>query len=203
MVSLYLDWCSYEAAKYAAEHYHYSGCLPASPTARIGVWESDEFIGAITYSKGSNNNLGEFLNIGPTEITELTRVALREHEAPVTQTLSISRKLLTSRFPNLLAIVSYADPHQDHAGTIYQADNWIYTGETEQTRRVLIDGESHHARSCYEKYGTSSEARLKDRLGTDRVEIEYRSGKHRYVYPLDDDVRERAESMSEPYPDEP
>jgi hypothetical protein len=202
-MSLQLDWCSHKAAKYAAENYHYSGCLPASPTARIGVWECGEFIGAVTYSKGANNNMGSFINLPPTEACELTRVALRGHKTPVTRILSISRVLLTDRFSRLKAVISYADPNQDHVGTIYQADNWIYTGRTEESRRPVIDGESIHARSAYEKYGTSSISKLKARLGADRVGVEMRKGKHRYVYPLDDDVRERAESMSEPYPDEP
>jgi trehalose 6-phosphate synthase/phosphatase len=36
---LKLDWCSHEAAKYACEKWHYSGRVPTSKSARIGVWE--------------------------------------------------------------------------------------------------------------------------------------------------------------------
>ena len=44
-VDLRLDWCSYEAAKYAVEHWHYSKRMPKSKLAKIGVWEDGEFIG--------------------------------------------------------------------------------------------------------------------------------------------------------------
>jgi len=202
-MSLHLDWCSHEAAKYAAKNWHYSGCLPASPTAKIGVCENDDFIGAITYSKGATPSIGSPLDLEAAEITELTRVALTDHNNPVTRMLSVSRKLLNDQYPNLRATVSYADPHQNHNGAIYQADNWVYTGRTEPTRMIEIDGEVLHSRSVSEKYGTSSVERLKGRLGENRVSLEMREGKHRYFYPLDDDVQERAESMSEPYPDGP
>ena len=44
---LKIDWCSYDAVKYAAQHWHYSRSLPCSKTARLGVWEDDRFIGAV------------------------------------------------------------------------------------------------------------------------------------------------------------
>ena len=44
-VELKLDWCSYEAAKYACEHWHYSKCMPVGKTVKIGVWENKKYIG--------------------------------------------------------------------------------------------------------------------------------------------------------------
>ena len=41
---LKLDWCSYQAAKYAVEHWHYSRSMPAGKAVRMGVWEEDEYI---------------------------------------------------------------------------------------------------------------------------------------------------------------
>jgi hypothetical protein len=197
---LYLDWCEHKAAKYAAEKWHYSGCLPASPTARIGVWENGEFIGAVTYSKGSNNNLASMFSLEPTEVCELTRVALKGHDNHVSKILSISRKLLQDRFEKMRVTVSYADPFQEHDGGVYKADNWYYLGQTEPSRRLVIDGESKHARSCYDKYGTSSLPKLKKRLGADRVQQEKREGKHRYAYPLDDEIKRKIKDMAQPYP---
>ena len=49
---LKLDWCSHEAAKYAVEHWHYSGRIPPSKLAKVGVWEDGQFIGAIVYGVG-------------------------------------------------------------------------------------------------------------------------------------------------------
>lgn len=200
MRDLELDWCEHKAARYAAETWHYSECLPASPTACIGVWEYGDFIGTVTYSKGSNNNLASMFDLEPTQVCELTRIALDEHEHQVTQIMSISRRLLTEQYERLKIAVSYADPHQGHEGTIYQADNWYYLGRTEPSRRLIIDGENIHARSAYQKYGTSSVPKLKARLGEDRVESAKREGKLRYAYPLDGSLDGKLKGMSEPYP---
>ena len=56
--NLRLDWCSYHAAKYAVEHWHYSKTMPTPPVLNIGVWESGKFIGVVLFSRGANNNLG-------------------------------------------------------------------------------------------------------------------------------------------------
>jgi len=197
---LWLDWCEHKAAAYAAERWHYSECLPASPTAKIGVWEDGDFIGAVTYSKGSNGNMASMFSLDATEVCELTRVALNDHDAPVSQVLSISRDLLIERFPKIKIVVSYADPFQDHSGSIYQADNWHYIGKTEKSRRIIIDGESKHARSMYEKYGTSSANKLRQRLPAKDIGVEHREGKHRYAYPLTEAAKRKLEPMSEPYP---
>ena len=43
-VDLKVDWCSYEAAKYAVMHWHYSKTMPAGKTVKLGVWENGRFI---------------------------------------------------------------------------------------------------------------------------------------------------------------
>ena len=53
-MNLHLDWCSYEAAKYAVEHWHYSHSLPIGKLVKIGVWEDDQFIGAVVFGYGAN-----------------------------------------------------------------------------------------------------------------------------------------------------
>ena len=41
--TLKLGWCSYAAAKYAVEHWHYSKVMPSGKAVYIGVWEEAEF----------------------------------------------------------------------------------------------------------------------------------------------------------------
>ena len=48
-VDLRLDWCSYDAAKYAVEHWHYSHCMLAGLLIKIGAWEDGQFIGRLVY----------------------------------------------------------------------------------------------------------------------------------------------------------
>ena len=51
-VDLRVDWCSYEAAKYAVEHWHYSRSMPVGKLLTVGVWENGEFVGAVIYAWG-------------------------------------------------------------------------------------------------------------------------------------------------------
>jgi len=203
VTELRLDWCSYDAAKYACEQWHYSGCMPAGQTLKIGVWEGDTFTGVVIFSRGAAPNIGSPYDLSQTEVCELTRIALDDHETPVSRIISISLSLLKRRCPGIKIVVSFADPKQDHDGTVYQAANWIYEGEGDEDLYLRIDGELRHPKSLYSKYGTQSVERLKDLLGPDRVEGEHQPGKHKYSWPLDDDIRDRVESMSKPYPSEP
>jgi len=199
-MSLLVDYCEYAAAKYACERWHYSECIPAVKNVRFCVWEAGDFIGAVVYSRSANPNIGNFLNLEQTQVAELTRVALGKHQHPVSQIVSYTIKMLNKKDNGLKALVSYADPYQNHHGGIYQAMNWIYVGQTEPTRtRVDESGETVHSRTVNraKKKGFSTESEYS------QLQTEIRPGKHKYVYPLDNDVRERAESMSEPYPDEP
>jgi len=61
--TLRIDWCSYDAARYAVEHWHYSRSLPCSKTARLGVWEDGKFIGAIVFAWGANRHLVSYADL--------------------------------------------------------------------------------------------------------------------------------------------
>jgi len=77
MTELLVDWCSYEAAKYAVMHWHYSRSMPTPPRLTIGAWEDGVFIGVVIFSRGSNNNMLKPYDLEITEGCELTRIALR------------------------------------------------------------------------------------------------------------------------------
>jgi hypothetical protein len=200
MSDLHLDWCGYEAAKYAVMNWHYSETMPTGKLIKIGVWEGGDFIGCVIYSRGGAPNIAEPYGMDQTEVCELTRVALDDHETPVTRILSISRKLLTSKCPGLRLVVSYADPEQDHTGGIYQADNWIYTHQLDGRDYIKIGSDVKHPRSCNATYGTSSIPKLKQQFGEANVTRVPVEGKHKYLYPLDNEIRQKLEAISKPYP---
>jgi hypothetical protein len=203
MSDLRLDWCSYDAAEYAVKNWHYSETTPAGKLLKIGVWENSDFIGVVVYSRGAAPNIGSPYGMDQTEVCELTRIALDNHETPVSRIISISLKLLQDRSPGVRIVVSFADPRQNHDGTVYQAANWYYEGQGDDDLYIKIDGEVHHPKSIYSKYGTQSVSKLNRMLGEGRVQGVYRPAKHKYVYPLDDDAEKKVESMQKPYPKEP
>lgn len=77
-VDLRLDWCSYEAAKFAVEHWHYSKCMPIGKLVKIGVWEDSKYIGVVIFGYGNNQFQGVAYGLVQTQICELLRVALRK-----------------------------------------------------------------------------------------------------------------------------
>ena len=194
---LRLDWCSHAAAKYAVEHWHYSRRMPAGKMVRIGVWENERFIGCVLFGRGANNNIGKAYGLDQTEVCELVRVALGDHVCAVSRIGSIAIRMLRSLAPRLRLLVSYADPAHGHHGGIYQAMGWVYSGVSEGTHQIVLpNGQRMHKRSARAKYGTNDAALL----GGVWV---YPEQKHKYIYPLDDAMREQIAPLAKPYPKRP
>lgn len=198
---LLVDFCSYEAAKWAVEHWHYSKTMPRSKMNTIGAWEDNNFIGAIVFSYGATPQIGSPYGLKQTEIVELTRVALTLHQTPVSKILSLAIKILNKLNPDLRLIVSFADMEQLHYGTIYQATNWIYAGTTTPGRvGFVVNRKKVHTRTIGSKPGgVQSLEWVKAHL--DRGATEWIGTiKHRYLYPLDRAMRKQIEPLSKPYP---
>ena len=185
-VDLKLAWCSFKASKFACENWHYSKCMPAGKSVKVGVWENNKFIGVVIFSLGANNNLAKHFGLEMTECVELTRVALSTHATPVTRIVSIAIKMLKKQSPKLKLIVSYADTGQGHDGIIYKAGNWIYQGKRHSESAIDPQtGEVKHTRSLHAKYGSiKGFKRVKDKP------------KHRFVYPLEASVVERLQHLA-------
>lgn len=199
---LKINWCSYRAAKHAVLNWHYSKKMPRFKLVKLGVWESGVFKGAVVFGRGASPHLLKQYGLKQTEGCELVRVALREHETPVTRILSIAIKMLKKQSPGVRLIVSFADPYRNHIGGIYQGGNWIYTGLTKPEKGYINNnGEMVHNRVVSSKgivkMGTKYSRVPKP---SDMKEILDLPGKHRYVYPLDSEMREVAEAMRKPYP---
>ena len=191
-MTLKLDWASLQAAKYACMNFHYSKSVPAGKLIKIGVWEDDKFIGFLLYGRGANSTLGTPYGLEQTECCELVRIALTKHATPVSRIVAISFKLLKSISPGLKLIVSFADTNQNHHGGIYQAGNWIYSGQSKAVDEYLVYGERLHGRSMRAKYGTH--------VGKDFIKIVKGSVKHRYLMPLCDMIKLDIIKRAQAYP---
>ncbi len=197
---LRLDWCTHEAAKYAVENWHYSKRMPKSKLAKIGVWEHGKFIGVVIFGVGATPEIAKPFGLESTQVCELVRVALREHETPVSRILAIANRILCQAMPGIRVIVSFADTLQGHYGGIYQANGWILTGSKEY-HAYKINGESVHPRDCHHRYGPGGQSVEWLRVNVDKNAQRIRNGvKHKYVMPLDDEMRKRIEPLRKPYP---
>lgn len=198
---LKVHWCSHEAARYAVEHWHYSGALPTAPYVLVGAWENGEFIGVVWFSRGNARDAGKAFGLGPTEIAEVTRIALREHATPVSRILSIAVKFLKARCPGIRLLVSFADPNHGHHGGIYQAAGWVYVGQTEPgTAYLAPDGKVWHHRMVSVSGRMKVYGEYRAVWKPEQCEAIPLAGKLKYLLPIDDEMRALIEPMRKPYP---
>ena len=186
---LKIDWATHESAKYAVENWHYSECLPAGKLVKVGAWESGKFIGVVIFGRGANNNMAKPYGLTQLECCELVRIALTKHVSPVSRIAALAMRFLKSQSSGLRLIVSYADPEQGHHGGIYQAGNWLYSGRSQAQQEVIYRGEVMHKRTANALFGTIK--------GMQKSAIFW---KHKYLMPLDAEMRERIKPLTRPYP---
>lgn len=195
---LKIDWASFEAAKYACENWHYSKCLPVGKLVKVGAWENDKYIGCVLFGRGANKHLGSPYGLGQDQCVELVRVALTKHKVQVSKVIAFAIKWLKKSNPNLRLIVSYADQTQNHHGGIYQAGNWIYTGIGAPATFFMIKGKLTHPKSLHSKK-VSQNIQGARKLDKNAKAIEI-AGKHRYLMPLDDEIKNKILILSKTYP---
>lgn len=194
--------CTARSAKYACERWHYSETAPAS-MLKLGVWDSEnKFVGCMLYGYGSGKaTRGDAYGLRKThDIAELQRVAMRaNHGLIVSQVVAAGVRIVKKHCPNLRMLISFADEGwRGHVGTIYQASGWIYTGVVRGRAAYIVKGERIHPRSTHARKWKNSLSWI--RANVDPNAIVETSLKHRYLYPLDDEVKKRIIPMSKPYP---
>jgi hypothetical protein len=196
--NLRIDWATHEAAKYACENWHYSKCLPVGKLVKVGAWEDGKFIGVVLFGRGATPNLGKPYGLGQDECVELVRIALTKHQNSVSRIASLAMKFLRKSNSNLRLIVSFADQSQGHHGGIYQAGNWVYNGNGDAAKFYMIRGKLTHPRSIGAK-GLVQNIHGARQIDPNATVVDV-PGKHRYLMPLDEDMRQRIMPLAKPYP---
>lgn len=188
--------CSFEAAKYAVMNWHYSKSMPSGKLVKFGVWENNQFIGAVIYGRGTNRHIGSQYELDQYEVCELVRVALTTHATPVSQIVAQTLRLLKESNEGLRLVISYADPEQGHSGGIYKAGNWLFVGAPPSMPYFVINGKKTHSRTAY------IDGRNLDWWRTN-VDPEARTvtppAKFKFAYPLDKQTRRKVTRLALPY----
>lgn len=168
---------------------------------KIGVWEDGHYIGCVLFSRGANNNMYKPYRLTVTEACELTRVALANHQTPVSRIVAVAIKILRKHSPGLRLIVSYADPNHGHTGGIYQAGGWVYTGQTSEDFHAIDKrGRVWHSRQVSRTGVKRQYGELRRVPRHDECTIVPLAGKHRYLMPLDDAMCAQIAPLAKPYP---
>ena len=197
-MSLKLAYCDHKAASYAVENWHYSKRMPLPPLVNVGVWEDGKFIGVVIFGRGAANNLGDSWGLEQTQVSELVRVALTKHKAPVSKIVAVAIRLFKKASPGIKLLLSFADPEEGHHGGIYQAMGWGFVGNSATTKQYFYEGRWQHNREV--TAGAFGGARKMSADQMKKLPTRERCGKHRYALALTDDLKPLVKARSLPYP---
>lgn len=129
--------------KYAKEwilnkHYAKRKC---SVSYCFGLFDKyDELVGVCTFGYPPNYNYNDgkcIFNNYRVLTLELNRLITNDNLNKNSLSYFVSQSL--SLLPKPSCIVSYADPNNGHYGYIYQATNWIYTGNSTAKHRYYFE----------------------------------------------------------------
>ena len=192
---LRIDWATHAAAKYACENWHYSRSLPVGKLVKVGAWEKGEFVGVVLFAWGMNKSLGSPYGLQMNECCELVRVAMKPHECAVSRVMALALGFLRKQSQGLRLVVSFADPAAGHHGGIYQAGGWTYTGQSAANFEWRLNGKRLNKRA-YTGHNFGN-PKMQVPTGATRVTL---PGKHRYLMPLDAEMRKQIAPLAKPYP---
>lgn len=185
-----LKKASRKAVDYALLNFHYAKTI--APRAHDNAYsvfnDKNEWCGVICFGMGATPQIGSPYGLKQGEAIELIRVALNGKQNTTSKVVSVALKLLKKHSPLVKLVVSYADKGQNHYGTIYQATNWYYVGDTESSGiEYFVNGKWRHAKAIKPNIKKIVKKRKS-------------SGKNKYIYPLDKSLIPLCKSLSKPYP---
>ena len=186
-----LEKASFKAVKYACLNFHYAEVIPAQYIGYSVFNNIGEWCGVILFGGGASANMGKPYKLNYGQYLELTRMALNGKQESTSKAMSIAIRLIKKDCPTIKLLISYSDKGQNHFGTIYQATNWYFVDENESSGKdYFYKGKWRHDRTLNE-YPKEFLAKLETRK---------RSGKRKYLYPLDKTLIPLCKSLSKPYP---
>lgn len=174
--TMHVKRINYQTAKTVIEPNHYLGKLGSTAMA-FGAYIDNEIAGAMTFGTIPSPNASGIC--GPYhkhKVYELTRLYMYDWAGK-----NAESKFIGTVFKQLkpyamhnggLIIISYADTEAGHVGQIYQATNFIYTGESVAQKVVTETGEILHSRVASDSRRGMSSA------GMQRIST---PPKHRYI----------------------
>jgi hypothetical protein len=155
-------------------------------TYSFGLFEDKTLVGVLTFGNAipltmKKSLFGEeFMDF----VYELNRLCTNDNLDKNANSYFIAEafKLL----PKPMIIVSYADKSVGHNGYIYQATNFIFTGESHTQLDWKLKGKEHlHSRTLMDEFAFEKNriAKLKQKYGDELYQVK-REAKNRYVYVL-------------------
>lgn len=189
-----------KAIRYACLHFHYAKCVPCA-VASYNVYQNGEWCGVIIFGPGATPRIASPFGMQQGEVVELERVALNGKQNATSECVAAALRQLHRDMPHVKIVVSFADKDQNHAGTIYQATNWIYLGVVNEglLTHFYINGKKTHRRSIGAMGGRQSIGWVQEHLDPDATE-HVTQGKNKYIFVFNKHLRKQWLKQAQPYP---
>jgi hypothetical protein len=175
--------------KFIIKH-HYSKGVHNGPMC-FGLLKNGELVGVCAFAAPSSENVRASLfgEEYKDSVTELHRLVLLDEVPKNAESFFIVRALreLKKQRPYYKAVVSFADPTQNHLGIIYQATNALFCGQSAPA--VFYLDENNRLRHPRQN-GKNITAEIAREYGWRPTK---REGKYRYVYFLAENKTELKE----------
>lgn len=195
-----VEYINRKAVKSFVEKYHYSHNINGIQSYHhFGLYSEGNFglpkmIGAMMYAMPSMPDTAAKYNpTNPRKCMELRRLVCVDDTPKNTESYFIGKTLRwLKRNTDLEVIISFADQHYEHSGTIYKASNFEYFGETSKSRILMVDGKEVHGRSLNQtKRPYGRELKKRYEAGDENIYWVPRKPKHIFVYYLNKKIKRK------------
>ena len=199
-----VEYINRKAVKSFVEKYHYSHNINGIQSYHhFGLYSEGNFglpkmIGAMMYAMPSMPDTAAKYNpINPCKCMELRRLVCVDDTPKNTESYFIGKTLRwLKRNTDLEVIISFADQHYEHSGTIYKASNFEYFGETSKSRILMVDGKEVHGRSLNQtKRPYGRELKKRYEAGDENIYWVPRKPKHIFVYYLNKKIKRKIKKL--------
>ncbi len=182
------------------ETWHYRKSANTSAQYSFALIHKGEMIGAMIYGLpamvGQWKRYQEFGVEKERDVIELRRLCCIDETPRNTESYFIGKTIRwIKKNTEHKIILSYADPHHGHEGTIYKASNFQHIGMTSPGKILDWNGKRYHDKSIRdynrahfrktgEKILVPTAIKMKEALETGEAKWVNTPGKHIYVFPL-------------------
>jgi hypothetical protein len=189
---LIITHCSLMEIREFVEKYHYSHSINGVKIAHCFRVDSPDkrLVGAVIFGALSTTAWKRFAD-AEYKVLELRRLVLLDEAERNSESRVVGRTLrwLKKQATEVEAVVSYADPAQNHTGIIYRASNFRYLGVTASDVGFYDPetGKTYHSRALRTKYKGDFKPfvkRLRAALSAGRLKEINLPGKHCFVFQL-------------------
>ena len=186
--------CDIQVIREFVETWHYSGNVNGLRLAQcFALFNGKELIGAMIYGSLGMANAWKKYGESEADVVELRRLCCIDETPKNTESFFIGRTLRWLRKnTDYKVVVSYADTHHGHEGTIYKASNFQHAGMTAKGRIIKMGEREYHDKTIRTYYTNKDGVkklkpfaqRVKDALESGEAEYMNRPPKHIYLYSL-------------------